>query len=357
METTAPSGIWRILTRGGSDLRSSVIGIYLVLAAVNAAAWLWAWLAFHDRPLLLGTCFLAYGFGLRHAVDADHIAAIDNVTRKLMQEGQRPVAVGFFFSLGHSTVVVLATAAVAFTANALQKQFTDFKHVGGIIGTSVSVFFLFVIAFMNLLILVQTCRAFTRARRGQAPNESDLDLVPGGLLGRIFRPLFGLIRRSWHMYPLGFLFGLGFDTATEVALLGISAAEVSKGLPVAAVLVFPALFTAGMSLVDTTDGVLMLGAYGWAFVNPIRKLFYNMTITAVSVVVAVVVGSIEALGFFAEHSGAAGSFWNPIRELNGHFGTLGYVIICLFGLSWLVSVAIYRLKGYGQTAVTEPTTT
>ena len=197
-----------------------------------------------------------------------------------MQEGQRPVAVGFFFSLGHSTVVVLATAAVAFTAHALQQQFADFRHVGGIIGTSVSVFFLFVIAFMNLLILVQTCRAFARARRGQMPNESELDLVPGGFLGRIFRPLFGLIRRSWHMYPLGFLFGLGFDTATEVALLGISAAEVSKGLPVAAVLVFPALFTAGMSLVDTTDGVLMLGAYGWAFVHPVRKLFYNITITA-----------------------------------------------------------------------------
>jgi high-affinity nickel-transport protein len=344
----------RIFAGSAGTVRSSVLGIYLVIAAGNVGAWLWAWLAFRDRPLLLGTCFLAYGFGLRHAVDADHIAAIDNVTRKLMQEKQRPVAVGFFFSLGHSSVVVLATVAVAFTAHTLQKQFADVRHVGGIIGTSVSVFFLFIIAFMNLLILAQTCRAYLLARSGQPPNESDLDLLPGGLAGRLFRPLFGLIRRSWHMYPLGFLFGLGFDTATEIALLGISAAEVSKGLPIGAVLVYPALFTAAMSLIDTTDGVLMLGAYGWAFVDPIRKLFYNMTITALSVLVAVVVGSIEALGFVSEHATAVGSFWNEVRELNRHFGAIGYMIIGLFALSWMISFIISRMKGCAQVAVGEP---
>lgn len=337
-------------------MRSAIVSLYLLVGAANLGAWLWAWLIFHDRPWLLGTCFLAYGFGLRHAVDADHIAAIDNVTRKLMQEGKRPVAVGFFFSLGHSTVVILATLAVAFTAHALQSRFATFKSVGGIIGTSVSVFFLFVIALMNILILRQTYRAFRRARQGHLPTaeEGDLSLVAGGLLGRIFRPLFRIIGRSWHMYPLGFLFGLGFDTATEVALLGISAAEVSKGLSVMSVLVFPALFTAGMTLVDTTDGVLMLGAYGWAFVHPMRKLFYNMTITAVSVLVALVVGSIEALGFIAEHTAAGGGFWDEVRNLNGHFGLIGYVIIGLFILSWAVSVLIYRLKGYDQLTASEP---
>jgi high-affinity nickel-transport protein len=328
-----------------SNLRSSIVAVYSVVGIANLGAWLWAWSVFHDHPLLLGTCLLAYGFGLRHAVDADHIAAIDNVTRKLMQEGQRPVAVGFFFSLGHSSVVFLATAAIALTAGALQTKFAAFKAVGGIIGTSVSVSFLFIIALMNIVILRQTYFAFRAARAGVLPNESDCELmIAPGLLGRILRPLFRIIRRSWHMYPLGFLFGLGFDTATEIALLGISAAEVSKGLPIVSVLVFPALFTAAMSLVDTTDGVLMLGAYGWAFVHPVRKLFYNMTITAISVVVALIVGGIEALGFVADHSAGAGAFWNWIRELNAHFGTLGYVVISIFVLSWGFSVLFYKVK-------------
>ena len=317
------------------DLRSSVAGIYLIVGVANLGAWLWAWLAFHDRPFLLGTSLLAYGFGLRHAVDADHIAAIDNVTRKLMQEGKRPVAVGFFFSLGHSTVVILATAAVACTAGALQTEFSSFKEVGGVIGTSVSVFFLFLIALMNVAILVRTWRAFRRVQQGGEPNDTDFDLMLApGLVGRVFRPLFGIIRQSWHMYPLGFLFGLGFDTATEVALLGVSAAAASKGLSLTSVLVFPALFTAGMSLIDTTDGVLMLGAYGWAFVHPLRKLFYNLTITTISVVVAVVVGSIEALGFVADHAAMAGRFWEMVRDLNSHFGTLGYIVIGIFVFSW-----------------------
>ncbi|HEY2801999.1 MAG TPA: HoxN/HupN/NixA family nickel/cobalt transporter [Chthoniobacterales bacterium] len=339
----------------GGGVRSSVMGIYLVVGLANISTWLWAWLAFHDQPLLLGTCILAYGFGLRHAVDADHIAAIDNVTRKLMQEGKRPVAVGFFFSLGHSSVVVLATAAVALTAGALQTKFSAFKEIGGIIGTSVSVFFLFLIAALNVAILIQTWRAIQRVRRGGEPNETDfyLMLAPG-LAGRIFRPLFGIIRKSWHMYPLGFLFGLGFDTATEVALLGISAAGISKGLSIASVLVFPALFTAGMSLVDTTDGVLMLGAYGWALVHPIRKLFYNMTITTVSVLVAVIVGSIEALGFLADHSAAVGKFWDGIRDLNSHFGSIGCVVVGVFVFSWAGSVMIYRRKGYKRLDMREP---
>jgi nickel/cobalt transporter (NiCoT) family protein len=329
-------------------MRGKLFGIFVVLVSANLAAWAWALIAFHDYPVLLGTAFLAYSFGLRHAVDADHIAAIDNVTRKLMQEGRRPVAAGFFFSLGHSTVVVLASVGIAVTAGLLQSRFAAFKEVGGVIGTSVSALFLFAIALANLVVLGGVYRAFQRARRGESVQDGAPDalLVQGGLLGRLFRPLFRLIARSWHMYPLGFLFGLGFDTATEIGLLGIAAAEATRGLPIWSILVFPALFTAGMSLVDTVDSVLMVGAYGWAFVKPIRKLYYNMTITLVSVLVALIVGGIEALGLIAGQLELEGRFWSAIGALNDSFGTLGYLIIGVFAVSWLVSVAIYRLKGY-----------
>ena len=232
---------------------------------------------------------LAYTFGLRHAVDADHIAAIDNVTRKLMQQGQRPVGVGFFFSLGHSAVVVLMSVGVAFAASALTSRFDSMKAVGGIISTSASALFLFAIAFINILVLISVYRTFQAVKRGEPFAEDDFDILLNkrGFLSRIFRPLFRLVTKSWHMLAIGFLFGLGFDTATEVALFGISSAQAANGMSFSSIMVFPALFTAGMSLVDTTDGVLMLGAYGWAFMKPIRKLYYNMTITAVSVVVAV----------------------------------------------------------------------
>jgi high-affinity nickel-transport protein len=282
----------------GSNLRGKVAGIYVLLLLFNAGAWLWAVLAFRHYPLLLGTAFLAYSFGLRHAVDADHIAAIDNVTRKLMQEGKRPVAVGLMVSLGHSTVVVLGSLAIAATALMLQQHVDHFRNIGGLIGTLVSSVFLLAIALANLIILRSVCATFARVRRGEPYEDEDLDLLLAnrGFLARIFRPVFAMIRRSWHMYPLGVLFGLGFDTATEIGLLGISAAEASRGLPLVSILVFPALFAAGMSLIDTTDNVLMLGAYGWAYVKPIRKLYYNITITSVSVLVALIVGGIEALG-------------------------------------------------------------
>lgn len=279
------------------SLRSRCIVTYTGLIAANLLAWGWALLAFRDYPVLLGTALLAYSFGLRHAVDADHIAAIDNVTRKLMQEGQRPLGVGLFFSLGHSTVVVGLSIAIAATTAALQDNFESFKAVGGIIGTSVSAFFLFAIAAANLLVLAGVWKTFRRVRAGGSFVEEELNalLSSRGLLGRIFRRLFRLVRSSWHMYPLGFLFGLGFDTATEVGLMGISASQASAGLPVWSILVFPALFTAGMSLVDTIDSTLMLGAYDWAFAKPIRKLYYNLTITAVSVLIAVLVGGVEML--------------------------------------------------------------
>jgi high-affinity nickel-transport protein len=296
----------------------------------------------------LGTAFLAYSFGLRHAVDADHIAAIDNVTRKLMQEGKRPVAVGLMFSLGHSTIVILGSIAIAATALALQHRIDSVREIGGVIGTLVSTVFLFAIAIVNLIVLRSVYRTFVRVRRGGAYVEEDFDLLLGnrGFLTRLFRPIFGMIRRSWHMYPLGVLFGLGFDTATEVGLLGLSAAEASKGLSLWSILVFPTLFAAGMSLVDSTDNILMLGAYGWAYVKPLRKLYYNITITAVSVVVAFAVGGIEALGLLAGRFQPQGVFWNLIRTLNGNFGFLGYGIVGLFALSWIVSIAIYKWRRF-----------
>ncbi len=325
-----------------------MVGIYGLLLVFNVSAWLWAVLAFRHYPVLLGTAFLAYSFGLRHAVDADHIAAIDNVTRKLMQEGKRPVAVGFMFSLGHSTVVVVGSAAIAITALSLQHRLDTVRHVGGLIGTVVSTLFLFGIAIVNLVVLRAVYSTFQRVRSGGRYVEEDFDLLlcGRGFLSRLFRPMFAMVRRSWHMYPLGILFGLGFDTATEIGLLGISAAEASKGLPVWSVMVFPVLFAAGMSLIDTTDNILMLGAYGWAFVKPIRKLYYNMTLTLISALVAILVGGIEALGLLAEQSHRQGAFWAVVGKLNQNFGALGYFIVGLFAFSWAVSVSIYKWRGY-----------
>ena len=342
--------ISKLFADGDDNLRGRLIGVYALLIGANVAVWLWALAVLHDKPVLLGTALLAYSFGLRHAVDADHIAAIDNVTRKLMQQGQRPVGVGLYFSLGHSVVVLLLSAAVAFTTAVVSSDFENLKSIGGIIGTSVSALFLFAIAIVNLLVLISVFRTFQAVKRGEPFVEDDFDLLLNsrGFLSRIFRPLFSLASKSWHMFPIGFLFGLGFDTATEVALFGISATQAADGVSAATMLVFPALFAAGMSLVDTTDGVLMLGAYGWAFMKPIRKLYYNLTITAVSVFVALLVGGLETLNLIGDQLGLTdgGGFWGAIGAINDNFGVLGYVIIGVFALSWLGSVAFYKLMKY-----------
>jgi nickel/cobalt transporter (NiCoT) family protein len=345
--------ISRIGNDGAENLRGRIVSIYTLLVAANLLVWFWALAALYDHPVLLGTAVLAYTFGLRHAVDADHIAAIDNVTRKLMQEGKRPVAVGFFFSLGHSAIVVMMSVAIALAAVAVQSRFDTFKSIGDIVSTCVSAFFLFAIAIVNILIFASVYRTFRSVKRGERFVEEDLNILLNsrGLLARIFRPLFRMVSRSWHMLPIGFLFGLGFDTVTEVGLFGISAARASEGLSFWVILVFPALFTAGMSLVDTTDSILMLGAYGWAFMKPVRKLFYNMTITLVSVVVAVVIGGIETLGMIVEQFNLEGTFWNAIGELNDNWSLIGYVIIGVFVVSWMVSVAIYRLRRYDRIEV------
>ena len=335
---------------GPSSMRGRTVGIYAFLVLANAAAWLWAFALFREQPILLGTALIAYGFGLRHAVDPDHIAAIDNVTRKLMQDGQRPVAVGFWFAAGHSVVVALGAGVIALASAAMQGGFEEFKQVGGVISTCVSALFLFAIAGINLVVLRSVYRSFRSVQRGEAYVEEDFNtlLNSRGLLARLFRPMFRLVTRSWHMLPLGFLFGLGFDTATEIGLLGIAATQAAKGVSLSAIMVFPALFAAGMALIDTTDGVLMLHAYDWAFVKPIRKLYYNLTITLVSVVVAFAIGGIEALGLVSDKLRLAGGFWGGIGALNENFNALGFVIIGVFAASWAASVAFYYARGYDR---------
>src|SRR6185437_15739905 len=344
----------RFLQHFGPELRRSIAGVYALLFAINVAAWVWAGVAFRHHPLFLGTALLAYGFGLRHAVDADHIAAIDNITRKLMQEKKTPATVGFFFAMGHSTVVILACVGVAIAASDVAHWGGGARAVGGLISTSVSAGFLLLIALMNVVIFRSVWRTFQHVRAGGAYLEEDFDLLLNsrGFAARIFRPLFRLVSKSWHMYLLGFLFGLGFDTATEVALLGISGTQAAHGTSIWLILVFPALFAAGMSLVDTTDGVLMLGAYQWAFVRPVRKLFYNLVITAVSIAVALGIGGIEALGLLESQLHLSGSFWQGVAVLNGNFNGLGFLIIGIFIAAWVVSVLIYRYKDFDSLEVT-----
>jgi nickel/cobalt transporter (NiCoT) family protein len=336
-----------------SNLRAALVGIYSFLLLANIAAWAWAVVLFRHQPLFVGTALLAYSLGLRHAVDADHIAAIDNVTRKLMQEGKRPVSVGFFFALGHSTVVALAAAVIAGTTALLRGQFEQVKSVGSVVGTLISVVFLFVIAIANLVILFAIWRTFRHVQAGGRYVEDDFDILLNsrGLLARLFRPAFRLVRKGWHMFPLGFLFGLGFGTATEVTLLGISATQVSNGVSIWSIMVFPALFAAGMSLIDTTDGVLMLGAYSWAFIKPMRKLYYNLIITFVSVVVALLIGGIEALGLLGKQLNLSGSFWESIAALNDNFNNLGFLIIGVFIAAWIGSIVFYRYKGLDDVKV------
>ncbi len=334
-----------LFAAGAPDLKARLIIIGSGLACFNIGAWLLALLAFHEKPALLGIALVIYGLGLRHAVDADHIAAIDNVTRKLMQMKQRPVGVGFFFALGHSTMVTVVVIFVASAASLLD-SFENLRTIAGTLSTVISALFLFAIAAMNIAIFVAIYKSFRQLRAGGAYVEEDFDLLINnrGFLARIFRPLFQLVSKSWHMVLIGFLFGLGFDTATEVAMFGVSAAQVAKGVPIAAILVFPALFAAGMTLVDTLDGVMMLGAYDWAFVKPIRKLYYNMTITLVSVFVALLIGGIEAFGLIADRLALKGSFWDVVGLLDEHFNTLGFAIIGVFLLAWAISFAVYKMK-------------
>jgi nickel/cobalt transporter (NiCoT) family protein len=334
----------RLLT-SSSEMRNRILRVYSFLFLFNVGAWGVALLAAVRYPILLPTAFLAYSFGLRHAVDADHIAAIDNTTRALMRDGQRPVGVGLFFSLGHSTVVVALSIVLALSAG-LVSDIPTLREIGGLVGTSLSAAFLLIIGTINLIVLVDIVRMFRRVSAGSSYDEESLDdfLNQRGLLARIFRPALRAIRSSWQMYPLGLLFGLGFDTASEVALLGLAATSGASHIPVGYILILPILFAAGMSLVDSTDGILMLGAYGWAHIKPIRKLYYNLNITLVSVLIAFVIGGIEVLSIAADRMSLRGGLWNLVGSLD--FGVLGIGIVAIFVASWAVSTAIYRWKRY-----------
>jgi high-affinity nickel-transport protein len=246
--------------------------------------------------------------------------------------------------------VVALSVAIAFAAAVVRSQLPALQRVGELVGTSVSASFLLLVAAINVLVLIDICRAFRRARLGETYDHQGVEemLDQRGLIGRFFRPLLKLVNSSWKMYPIGVLFGLGFDTATEVGLLGIAAVEAGKGLPVYDILIFPLLFTAGMSLIDTADGILMLGAYGWAFVKPMRKLYYNMVITLVSVLVALIVGGIEATAVVADQLRLSGGAWDAVKALSDNFGTLGFIIVGVFVASWAISTAIYKVRRYDE---------
>ena len=315
---------------------SLAIGLLVVF---NIAAWVLAYVAFYDSPKLLILCLIAYGFGLRHAVDADHIAAIDNVTRKFLYNKKYPIGVGFFFSIGHSTIVVLMSFVVALGTIYMKSHLTDFQEIGGLIGTMISSAFLLVIALINFMIFIDTYRSFLEYRRNGVQSEDvQKVLVQKGVMTSLFRPLFRFVNKSWHMYIVGFLFGLGFDTSTEVALLGISATQAASNMSVWAIMVFPILFMSGMSLIDTLDGILMINVYGWAMVKPARKLFYNMAITLLSFCVALFIGSLEALSIISEKLGLNGSFWAYINKINDNFDYMGFYIVGIFIFCWIIAI-------------------
>jgi len=296
----------------------------------------------------IGTGILAYTLGMRHAFDADHIAAIDNTTRKLMGEGKRPMGVGFFFSLGHSSVVFVMTVLLGLGVKALgsglQNQNSGLHRYGALIGTSVSGGFLYLIAALNLIVLVGIVKVFLEMRRGQYDDaELERQLQQRGLMMRFFGPLARSIDTSWKMYPLGFLFGLGFDTVTEIAFLVLAGSSVAAGLPFWALLSLPILFAAGMSLLDTIDGSFMNFAYGWAFSKPIRKVYYNVAITGLSVAVAFFIGTLELCQVLAGQLNLSGGFWDFASSFS--LNTAGYWIVGTFVAVWALAIAVWK---YGQ---------
>jgi len=306
----------------------------------------WGLFLYYARhnPALAGLGTLAYTFGLRHAFDADHIAAIDNTTRKLLQDGKRSLGVGFFFSLGHSTIVFSLAAGLAIAAKTVNSRIPAFQDYGGYIGASVSGTFLILIGVLNLVVLLDVFGVFKRMRHGQY-DEQKLEeaLLNQGFMSRFFlRRVGDRIDTSWKMYPLGILFGLGFDTATEIGLLALAAGVATHNVPFLAVISLPIIFAAGMSLMDTADGAFMSQAYGWAFSNPIRKVYYNITVTSLSVAVALLIGTIELLQVMAAKFSLEGGFWSFLDSLD--FGHIGYVVVGLFVATWAFSVILWKTR-------------
>ena len=340
MATAKPSGPEET-PRGASSIKSRLIAVFGAVGFLHVLGVTLLVLAAFRYPMMLGLGALAYSLGLRHAFDADHISAIDNTTRKLLQQGQKPVAVGFFFSLGHSTVVFVMAVGLAVAARLISQGIENFRTVGSVLGTSISALFLYIIGIINLVILIDIIRIFRQMRRGQF-DEKELDerLMARRLVNRLVGPLFKFVTRSWHVYPIGLLFGLGFDTATEVSLLAIGAGAASNGLPLYAIVALPILFAAGMSLMDSADGAFMAQAYSWAFSKPVRKVYYNLTITALSVVVALFIGTVEILSVLSGRFKWSGGFWDFVNGIN--FNTLGFIIVGMFIVIWVGALVIWK---------------
>jgi high-affinity nickel-transport protein len=340
----------RALLRDSFDRgeRRRLAGFFGAIGLLHVVGWGLLFAAAAGQPTILALGGLAYTFGLRHAFDADHISAIDNTTRKLLQDGRKPVGVGFFFSLGHSSVVFLVAVALGLTVKWIVDGVAGdggmLRSVGGTVGTVVSGGFLVLIGLLNLVILIDVVRVYRRLKSGEYDQESlELDLTAGGFMSRIFGRLFRVIRHSWQMYPIGFLFGLGFDTASEVAILAIAAGAAAKGLPFMAVIALPLIFAAGMSLMDTADGAFMAKAYSWAFTSPIRKVFYNLTMTSLSVFVALFIGTIELTQVLIHTFDWKGGVFGAIAAFD-LVGRAGYFIVAAFVVAWAAALLIYKAR-------------
>jgi nickel/cobalt transporter (NiCoT) family protein len=325
------------------SVRARAVVMMFLLAAANALVWLGVWVAFDGRPALVGTAVLAYGLGLRHAVDADHIAAIDNATRKMMEGGRRPVTLGMYFSLGHSVVVFALTFAVAVTTATFATLMEPVRAYASVVGAGLSLLFLVAIAAANVVTLVSLVRTLLRERGGGEHVGHVHEVAAGGLMARLLAPLTRCVTRGWHMLFVGFVFGLSFETASEIGLLGLSASEMMNGLSPWFILAFPALFAAGMSLLDAADGAMMIGVYGWALSRPKRRLVYNIIITALSIFVALLVAGIGVAGLLAGRDDTAGGAF-PAGLFDADMNTLGYVVVLVFAAAWLIAVVVSRWR-------------
>jgi nickel/cobalt transporter (NiCoT) family protein len=339
-DTLRPSE-WRRV--GG--MAATVVGLTVAGSAMLMAAVPHHYHVGRTELFGVGTGILAYTLGMRHAFDADHISAIDNTTRKLMAEGKRPLSVGFWFSLGHSSVVfalaVLLNLGIRFLDSQVKNDSSGLHHWTTVIGTSVSGTFLYLIAVLNLVILVSITKVFLGIRQGHYDDEAlELQLEQRGLMNRLLGPLARKIDAPWKMYPIGLLFGLGFDTATEVALLVLSGTAMASGLPFWAVLSLPLLFAAGMSLFDTLDGCFMNFAYGWAFSRPIRKVYYNIVITSLSVAIALFIGTIELAGLLGQEFHLRGPLWSWLGAFD--INRAGFYIVAVFVVVWVAALLVWR---------------
>lgn len=291
-------------------------------------------------PALLGMAVVSLTFGLAHAFDCDHIACIDNMTRKLVQQGGKTRGAGFFFSLGHSTVVIIMGTVTIFAVDWAKKALPKFQAVGGVIGTAVSATFLLILAIVNFIMLKDIIKTFKKMRDGTYIEES-IERPNKGRVNRAINMMLGIANKNWHIYIIGFLFGLGFDTATQIAVLATSASATAQGMPWTAVMSFPILFTSGMCLMDTLDGFFMSTAYQWVLTSPLKKVYYNITITSLSILAAGVISIIEVGQVFAQEEGLNSGFWGWLQNLD--FGKMGYILVGIFVLVWIVSLIGWRV--------------